>query len=593
MTQVTSLASVLNYEKVWGDPDKGVGPFIVGDRGLIYKRSGANWDSLAFTTITEKFLTSVWGSSPTNVLVTGFWDDFIYDTAYDTTDDDVDTVPYTADAPILTRYNGATFIDFVIDVEWGLYDVWGTAPDTAFAVGYDGTLLQYNGTQWTVVTTNGDGAVWLNSVWGTSNHNVYASGSLGALVHYDGSEWSIVPTKTGQSLWDVWGFSDTSIYLVGSNGIILHYGGSEFTSMETDVSNTLYSVWGSSENNIYAVGWGGTILHYDGVAWSEMVGVTDFGFLSVWGSGPNDIYFVGQTVLHYDGADFAPVRLRGEPDFLDIWFGSEAATGTKEAVVVGTGGLIMLSTGGNSFGYHTVDGSSITADLYGVGGHVDTATFIVGAGGTILQRDRADLGNWLVNSSPVMTDLYAVSVLSEDVAYAVGAAGVILEYDGTDWTRVANGLTSETLRDVWVGTVGSDTVVFAVGDQGTTVRFDGLTWSSPSAVALSPLKSVVGLSNGDALAVGIQGWVLKYSASAGTWGTLPVTGTIENLTSIWAADNSTQFIAAESGRVFKLVGTTLTEIETSSGFDLSGIYGISATDFFAVGDFNHIFHYAY
>ena len=594
MVQVTSLPTVLTFEKIWGDVDNGVGPFIVGQRGQVYQRSGADWDSIPFTSIPEKTLTSAWGNSPTNVFFTGLWDDYISYNVIDTSEDDedeIDTTLYIADAPILTRYNGSRFIDFVVDFEWGLYDVWGSADDDVYAVGYDGTLLHYDGSAWETITTDGDDAVWLNAVWGSSDSDVYASGSVGALIHYDGTDWEIIPTKTGQSLWDVWGTSDTDIFLVGASGAIAQYDGSSFSWTDLDIEKTLYSVWGTGPDNVYAAGWGGEILHYDGTTWTEIEGITDFGFLSVWGTGPTDIYFVGQTVLHYDGLNFTPVRLRNEPDFTDIWYGQESSEGTQQAVMVGTGGRVLQSTGGNVFSYLTVDGSSISTDLYGVGGHVDTATFIVGADGTILERNRSDLADWITRTSPVTSDLYSVSVLSESIAYAVGIGGVILEYDGSGWSQVANGLTSVPLRDVWVGEVGDDTVIVAVGDDGVVIRHDGVAWSAPTPVTSANLTSVFGLSNGDVYAVGGQGTVVKYDSGDDAWSAVPVSGTVENLTSIWAADASNMFVSAEGGRVFSFNGSSFTEIDTGTTFDLNGLFGISSTDIFVAGDFNHVFHY--
>ena len=57
-----------------------------------------------------------------------------------------------------------------------------------FAVGNGGTILHYNGTVWSVMTsgTSQD----LSGVWGSSGSNVFAVGYDGTILHYDGSSWS-------------------------------------------------------------------------------------------------------------------------------------------------------------------------------------------------------------------------------------------------------------------------------------------------------------------------------------------------------------------------------------------------------------------
>jgi len=115
--------------------------------------------------------------------------------------------------------------------------------------------------------------------------------------------------------------------------------------MTTPTTSTLYSVWGNSESDLWAAGWGGKLLHYDGVScWTEVDSRTRFGFLSMWGTAANNIYAAGEIVLHYDGVSWEPVSVRNEPDFNDVWAGSES--GNSEVVAVGSGGRILKSIAG-------------------------------------------------------------------------------------------------------------------------------------------------------------------------------------------------------------------------------------------------------
>jgi len=61
----------------------------------------------------------------------------------------------------------------------------------------------------------------LKGIWGSSATDVFAVGKDGIILHYDGSNWSDI--SSGKGLWDVWGSSNTDVFAVGEYGTILHY----------------------------------------------------------------------------------------------------------------------------------------------------------------------------------------------------------------------------------------------------------------------------------------------------------------------------------------------------------------------------------
>jgi len=585
--QLVALSTVTSWERIWGVSASDM--FVMGEDAYVYRGDGFNWDSLLSTIENDRVMYSAWGTIANNVWFVGRITNGITEMVVDSTVSPWDTTwTPIADKPLLAQYDGASFAEELVDFQWGLYDIWGTAADTIFAVGYDGTILRYDGTDWSVITTGGETPAWLNAIWGTSGSSVYTSGTDGALLHFDGSAWSVIPTRSVEDLWDVWGFSDTSIYCVGSGGTVLHYDGNTVTKMTTPTSNTLYSIWGYAENDLYAVGWSGTIIHYDGSTWTEIDSRTTFGFLSVWGTNGGPLYVVGQTALKYDGANWTPIKIRNEPDFTDIWASADGTEG--EIVTVGTGGNILFRTSSYSFSSMTIDGGSITTDLNGVGGYSDEALLVVGDGGLILER--VDETNWTDMSSGISEDLMAVAMLSDSLAMAVGTGGTLAKYDGSSWTEPDATLLSDDLYDVWLGlTTGDEIIGYAVGYGGTIVEYNGIYWQLVSSPTSSSLRSVIGFETGEAYAVGDNGMIAHLVAGAVDW-TAVNTSTIENLTSICAIDATHMFVTAESGRVFSFDGTGLTEFESNTGFDLNGVAGLNATDIYVVGENNHILRYS-
>jgi len=576
--QATSLPTVTSWEKVWGLSESDV--FLMGEDGRVYRNQGAGWQELNSTVDVKRTMLSAWGANADSVYFVGRVSDVEHDSS---------GVALYYDDPILERYNGA-FFDAVglTGLRWGLYDIWGSAGDDIFAVGYNGTILHFDGAAWSITATGGTKPVWLNSVWGSSATDVFASGANGTLLHYDGDSWSVLRSHTVRNLWDVWGLSASRVFCVGSNGTILNYDGVNATLMESPVTSSLYSVWGTAEDNVYAVGWSGRILHYDGSDWSELDALTQFGFLSIWGSAADNIYVAGEMVLHYDGVSWTPVRIRNEPDFTDVWAGTD--TSWTEAVAVGTGGRILNSPGGPLFGTMTVDGGTIATDLNGVGGIGGRALFVVGDAGVILKRDAASNNNWLSEISGVSSDLNAVACLAADYAVAVGAGGTILQYDGADWTDVSGPISAD-LNDVSLEVVDTDTVLWVVGDGGIAWWYYQGMWQAVPSLPSVNLNSVVGISPETAYAAGDNGTLLYLSN--GTWSQEQV-GTSEDLTGLWLSPASgfELFVSAAGGKVLKQTGGTWTELETGCGLRLNSISGVSNTNVFVVGEYNHILRYS-
>lgn len=569
--QITALPSQTTWENVWGVSTSDM--FLMGEDGLVYRNQGGGWDSLNSGANFSLMINSAWGLASNNSYFVGLVK--ISET--------VDGVTLTHNEPFLKNYDGLSFnAETLPTLEVGLYDIWGAANDDIFAVGSDGTVLHFDGGQWSVVYSGGTNAPWLNSVWGSSASDVYVCGTGGALLHYDGATWNVVTTRTAHDLWDVWGMSDSSIYAVGSNGTVLHYDGTNMTSMPTPITKTLYGIWGTGDNDLYAVGWGGTIIHYDGNDWTIVESGTGFGFLGLWGDTlSGDIYAVGQTVMKYDGIDWQSVPIRGEPDFTDIW------AGPSEIIVVGSGGHIFESSLASIYNTMSVDGGSITTDLNGVAGPAGgKAMFIVGDGGLILQRHADSTNKWQTYTSGLSADLKAVSVLSDSLAYIVGTGGLIAEYDGANWTVMSSPAT-EDLTDVWVGVVAGDTVVHVVGVSGASYWYDG-TWHTASSGVAVDLNSVYGQASGDIWAVGDNGTLLHFSG--GTWSAMASEQT-ENLTAVWSNGSGTLSIVGASGLAFMNGSSGNVVLETGVGIDLRAIYGRSNEVLFTAGDFNHIVHY--
>ena len=188
----------------------------------------------------------------------------------------------------------------------GYWAIGGSSERDVFAAGFEevlfgseGLILHWDGLAWSRPTTppiNRDGEVY--DVWGTSPGDAWAVGRQDSpwqdapgfpdahhkVLHYDGSEWSEsfgIPEYTiPTSFRGVWASAAHDVFVVGLEGGIWHYDGS-WSAMTSPTSAHLRDVWGSSSSDVFAVGDGG-ILRYDGSSWSVIKQTKG---TQVWGAG--------------------------------------------------------------------------------------------------------------------------------------------------------------------------------------------------------------------------------------------------------------------------------------------------------------------
>jgi len=245
---------------VWGSDVNNV--FAVGNNRQVWYYNGSDW-LCRHSTLLANPLYGVWGRSPDEVFGVGQLMDLIfrwYNVVYSNTQGAVSN-PTT--------------------IHNTLYDIWGTGTQTGddlYAVG-NGRIVEYQENKvWqdidadmTAFPLDDEGTVYLEDtnfrgVWGSSADDVFVVGDAGTIVHYDGSEWSLMESPTTEDLQSVWGTCFHDVYAVGNGGTVIHYNGATWADISDQIPTTenLYDIWGSSSKDIYVVGNNGTVIHYDG-----------------------------------------------------------------------------------------------------------------------------------------------------------------------------------------------------------------------------------------------------------------------------------------------------------------------------------------
>ncbi len=252
-----------------------------------------------------------------------------------------------------------------------LANVWGTAANSLYAVGIQGTLVHYDGQTWTPTTL--DTELPFTDVWGSSDRDVYAVG-LGKSYHYDGVSWSAFTHPSEQGLSSVWLSGPRDIYVLDAADRIYHSIDGKRWDLVYDDSDSvvldLYQVRGSAADDIYVAG--APSLHFDGARWSLVdIGTATNSSQSVWVNNASDVYYlVYDDVYHFDGNGWSASHTAANTYMKRIWAASMSAI-----VVVGDG---VFRYDGASW---TSDIDRTTGNIYGVWGASATQVFGVGQAG--------------------------------------------------------------------------------------------------------------------------------------------------------------------------------------------------------------------
>ncbi len=144
-----------------------------------------------------------------------------------------------------------------------LNDVWfdGTI---AVAVGDDGVIATYRSDTDEWLSDEHDLGLNLYGVSGTNSSDIWAVGEQGLVLHWNGTQWLTVDIGTRSNMWAVWSPTGNLAFAVGANGAAYRIQGSIVKQLNTGVKEHLYAVTGTNEANVWAVGSKGLALHFDG-----------------------------------------------------------------------------------------------------------------------------------------------------------------------------------------------------------------------------------------------------------------------------------------------------------------------------------------
>jgi trimeric autotransporter adhesin len=209
--------------------------YVGGDNGVLLRWTGTAW--VEQPSPTTEHVYAMWGASATDVwavteggeiLHTDGTDWSVVHTqsqplygVYGTSPSDVHVVGLNGTA---LHWNGSSWSARSTGTAHVLVGLWAADANQAMTVGArdftSGVTLRYNGS-WSEVPAATPNI--LSAIWGAVGFDLYAVGDMGTVVRFDGTGWTTMSSGTSEFLWAITGAPDASGagFAVGLNGVVL------------------------------------------------------------------------------------------------------------------------------------------------------------------------------------------------------------------------------------------------------------------------------------------------------------------------------------------------------------------------------------
>lgn len=393
------------------------------------------------------------------------------------------------------RYNGTTWnrVAFENDIT-PFYDVDVIANDSVWAV--SSALWHWDGTIWEEVASSSRASIALSMV---SDTDGWAVGYDGDIRHWNGTDFITVTSPITTPLRDIQMLSATDGWAVGDNGVIVRYNGSAWVAYPSPTTLILTKVQMRSATEGYAIG-NNIFLRWNGTSWTIAANPPDF-FTSLAMVSSGEGYADGfQGIYHWDGIEWT-LDYTGTASYLNDMM----VFPDEQIFAVGTESTILQRDSG---GWNPVNGPQ-PHELAAVAALSPTNIWAVGYEETLMHYDGVTWQAETFTSLP--TDInnrafYAITFLNDTDGWIVGS-DLMIRWNGSSWQEVDNGteeyqsyrgVAAVSSNDVWV--VGE-----LSGGSGSVIRhWNGTTWSDIPHPALPRLNTITMLDSDTGMAGGYR-----------------------------------------------------------------------------------------
>jgi hypothetical protein len=491
-----------------------------------------------------------------------------------------DGIDWSGTSGLLERFAADPQIGGVIENRELFNAVWASGPgDVWIATGGSSPLaLQGDGTHWNqVVVPTATSTSILVDVWGTGPSDVWLlDAGANRIWRGSGSNWAslVLPSGVGTPA-HIWGLSATEVYVAGNTGLYRFDG----ANWQQEIDSAISGVWGSTAAGMWATYDYSFVYHRIGTTWLKLTPPSNCG-MGLWGSSESSIWF---GTCYFDGANWN--NLLGQ--YLS------AVTGSSDggAVGVGPAGLVVNMSATVATPYASLTGRSSTLyrDLAATG---SSNLWIAGT------CANSDLSSGFV-AEAVHWD--GTSLTVHDQVPPQNYNAVATSPGGGVWMSATQGATYgpwQLANGTFVASTGApavdftrmwaaaDDAVWAITGKDAAIYFyDGSSWKTATHLLSSSsvdLWALRGSGTSDVWVGGTTGMTEHWNGSQWTPYSTPVSDTIVG---VWALDGTHAWAVTSISDILTWDGTQWSKLTSLTGA-LSDIHGCSASDIWAANEGN-------
>jgi hypothetical protein len=346
---------------------------------------------------------------------------------------------------------------------------------------------------------------------------------------------------------------------------------------------------GVDRTEVWIGGISQNVLHLTGGHWGSMISPLN-DTEAVWASAANDVWFGGTVpggaaaIAHWDGQAISlTLNLgAGSGEINDLW-----ASGPNDVYAAGFG--VVQHWDGSAWSVVPgVMGSSASGSA--------TDDVWIAASDGLWHFDGA---TWSRVPQFQMQFVQSVAVAGRNDVWAIvdhDGLQDVDHFDGTAWTTTLElGFTGQpTLQALGIGVNGDvwliGTAYEAIDQRGYLARFDGTSWSV-GADAPTPLVRVRAVPGVGDLAVGRNGGILLLTPTSPPAFTDLRSGPEQDLTGVWGSSPTDMWAVGRAGTLLHFDGQHVNAVPSGVTVDLTDVWGTAADDVWIVGRGGTAFHF--
>jgi len=418
----------------------------------------------------------------------------------------------------------------------------------------------------------------LYSVHGRSGHDLWAVGDHGTVMMWNGTEWSQRQDAPDQNLRAHWMFPDGQVFGCGANGYLCHWDGTQWRGHSETHTAEWQAMWGWGANSLVVTGESDHMMMWDGTVWSRHP-VPESDLTHVWGNGPEDVYAIASAWLpyyhtarlyHWDGASWTALTSGTERWLLSsIWgaAGDVFYTGTFAGAVLRWQGTEWQDMA-----------CPLEQDIISGWCAADTLIYVLGREGGLARWNGSA---WTILAPRTAKTLTAAFATADDLIMAVGHHGAIYRWDGDEWLECSQG-TTNSLWGVW--TYAADDAI-ACGLGGSLVRWNGTEWQDQGFPQSTSFYSLWGTGPDDVTATAGPGMIpLIYQWDGHQWRQLEAPAGLWEMLGLWGTGPDDLYIGTHDGQhgiVLHWDGHVWTRLLDDLRYPVQRVWGIEGGPLFA------------